>query len=95
MPLKRPAFSKCCRKKVALLDILKEGKSYAAVAQQYHMNKTTVRYIKKKEAKIRKTISISFSSSAQAISNVRDREIVNMESALSLWIMDCHEKIAT
>lgn len=105
MPPKRPASSKVSGKeskrqkkvmtlqeKVALLDMLKEMKSYAAVARQYHMNESTIRYIKKKEAEIRKTVSISFSSSAKTVSTVRDSAIVKMESALSLWITDCYKK---
>ena len=35
--------------KVKLLDMLREGKSYAAVARHYGVNESSVRYIKKKE----------------------------------------------
>ena len=35
--------------KVKLLDMLREGKSYAAVAHHYGINESSVRYIKKEE----------------------------------------------
>uniref|UniRef100_A0A8C5I5H0 HTH psq-type domain-containing protein n=1 Tax=Gouania willdenowi TaxID=441366 RepID=A0A8C5I5H0_GOUWI len=35
--------------KVRLLDMLKEGKSYAAVGHHYGINESSVRYIKKEE----------------------------------------------
>ena len=51
--------------KVTLLDMLKAGNSFASVARKYGLNESTVRYIKKEEAKIRKTASISFSKDAK------------------------------
>ncbi|XP_057707960.1 zinc finger protein 142 isoform X1 [Corythoichthys intestinalis] len=39
--------------KIQLLDLLREGKSYAEVARHYELNESTVRYIKKREMKIR------------------------------------------
>ncbi|XP_060768610.1 tigger transposable element-derived protein 1-like [Neoarius graeffei] len=72
--------------------MLKEGKSFAAVARYYGINESTVRYIKKKEQEIRKTVSISFQSSAKVVSTVRDKAIIRMESALALWISDCWKK---
>ncbi len=41
--------------KVKLLDMIKEGRNYAFVARQYGVNESTVLYIKKEEANIRKT----------------------------------------
>jgi transposase-like protein len=35
--------------KVKLLDMLREGKSYEAVARHYGINESSVRYIKKEE----------------------------------------------
>ena len=35
------------QEKVKLLDLVKEGKSYAAVGRHYGVNESTVRYIKK------------------------------------------------
>ena len=49
--------------KIKLLDLLKQGQSYAAVARQYGVNESTVRYIKKEEANIRKTYNLSFNLS--------------------------------
>ncbi|XP_064092986.1 tigger transposable element-derived protein 1-like isoform X2 [Macrobrachium nipponense] len=80
------------QEKVALLEMLKEGKSYAAVGRHYGINESTVRYIKKKEVGIRKAMSISFCSSAKRVSTVRSKGIVRMELALAMWITDCHKK---
>ena len=79
-------------KKVKLLDMLKGGSSYAAVARIYGMNESTVRYIKKDEAKIRKTASITFSKDTKRVVTHRNKRIVQMENALSVWISDCREK---
>ena len=57
--------------KVVLLDLLKTGKRYSEVAKQYGLNESSVRYIKKDEANIRKTAALS---------------LVRMESAVSVWI---------
>ena len=78
--------------KVTLLDMLKEGRSYAAVARHFGVNESTVRYIKKDEAKIRKTASITFSKSAKRVVTARNKAIVSMEGALSIWIADCRKK---
>ncbi|XP_054643003.1 uncharacterized protein phf11 isoform X2 [Dunckerocampus dactyliophorus] len=78
------------QEKVALLDMLTEGRSYAAVARHYGMNESTVRYIKKKEADIRNTVAVSsVCGSAKTVSTVRDKGIVMMESALAVWITEC------
>ncbi len=68
MPPKRPSSSPAsgkelkCQKmvmtlheKVELLDMLEEGKSYAAVGRHYGVNESTVRCIKKNEKAIRST----------------------------------------
>ncbi|XP_066977814.1 tigger transposable element-derived protein 1-like [Macrobrachium rosenbergii] len=78
--------------KVTLLDMLKEGRSYAALARHFGVNESTVRYIKKDEAKIRKTAAITFSKSAKQVVTARNKTIVRMEGALSIWIADCRQK---
>ena len=75
--------------KVKLLDMLKEGKSFAAVARHYGVNESTVRYIKKDEANIRKTAAITVSTEAERVATPRNERIVKMEAALALWITDC------
>ena len=77
--------------KETLLDMLKAGNSFASVARKYGLNESTVRYIKKEEAKIRKTASISFSKDAKRV-NMQNKTIVRMENALSVWIQDCRQK---
>ncbi|KAM9385675.1 tigger transposable element-derived protein 1-like [Pholidichthys leucotaenia] len=78
--------------KVKLLDMLKAGRSYASVARHYGLNESTVRYIKKDEVKIRKTASITFSKDTKRVVTPRNKRIVQMENALSVWISDCQEK---
>ena len=51
--------------KFELLDMLKAGRSLAAVGHHYGINESTVRYIKKDEKKIRQTASISFDNEAK------------------------------
>ena len=81
--------------KVKLLDMLKEGKSYAAVGRHYGINESSVRYIKKEENNIRTTAAISFNKDAKRVVTVRNKAIVRMESALALWINDCRKKSIT
>ena len=51
--------------KVELLDMLKEGKSYAATGRHYGINESSVRSIKKEENNIRTTVATSFSKDAK------------------------------
>ncbi|KAJ7303222.1 hypothetical protein JRQ81_012158 [Phrynocephalus forsythii] len=78
--------------KVKLLDLLQERKSYAAVARHYGMNESTIRYIKKEEANIRRTIAVNHNRNAKRTATARNKNIVRMESALALWIADCRKK---
>uniref|UniRef100_A0A3Q1BQ93 DDE-1 domain-containing protein n=1 Tax=Amphiprion ocellaris TaxID=80972 RepID=A0A3Q1BQ93_AMPOC len=78
--------------KVKLLDMLKEGRSYAAVGRHYGINESSVRSIKKEENNIRRTAAISFNKDAKRVVTVRNKTIVRMESALALWINDCRKK---
>uniref|UniRef100_A0A671Y3U3 DDE-1 domain-containing protein n=1 Tax=Sparus aurata TaxID=8175 RepID=A0A671Y3U3_SPAAU len=66
--------------KVGLLDMLKEGKSYAAVGRHYGINESSVRYKKKEENNIRTTAAISFNKDAKRVVTVRNKTIVRMES---------------
>ena len=52
--------------KVELLDMLKEGKSYAATGRHYGINESSVRSIKKEENNIRTTAAIIFNVTATA-----------------------------
>lgn len=78
--------------KVGLLDMLKEGRSYAAVRRHYGINESSVRYIKKQENYIRTTAAIRFYRDAKRVVTVRNKTIVRMESALALWISDSRKK---
>ena len=72
--------------KMVLLDLLKQGKRYSEVAKQFGLNESTVRYIKKDEANIRKTAAISFSNETKRVVKGQNKSLVRMESALSVWI---------
>ncbi|XP_066962141.1 tigger transposable element-derived protein 1-like [Macrobrachium rosenbergii] len=78
--------------KVKLLDMLKEGRKFAAVARDFGVNESTIRYIYKDEAKIRKTAAITFNKSAKRVVMARNKTIVRMEAALAVWIADCRKK---
>lgn len=78
--------------KVGLLDMLKEGRSYAAVRRHNGINESSVRYIKKQENYIRTTAAIRFYRDAKRVVTVRNKTIVRMESALALWISDSRKK---
>ncbi|XP_060638038.2 chromobox protein homolog 3 isoform X1 [Anolis sagrei] len=80
------------KEKVELLDMLNEGRSYAAVGRHYGINESTVRYIKKEEKNIRSTATVTFNKMAKRVITPRNKLIVKMESALALWINDCRKK---
>jgi len=80
------------KEKIELLDLLKEGKSYAEVGRRYGINESTIRYIKKEEINIRSTATITFSTTGKRVLTPRNKLIVKMEAALALWIQDCHKK---
>ena len=69
--------------KVKILDIAKEGKSYAAIARHYRVNESTICYIKKDEVNIRKTAAVAFYSTAKRVVSFRNKTIVHMEAALA------------
>lgn len=63
-------------KKVQLLDMLQEGKSYVAVRRYYVVNESTVYYIKKDKLAIRTTVAVKFSESAKKITIGRNKHSV-------------------
>ena len=77
---------------VELLDMLKEGKSYAATGRHYGINEFSVRSIEKEQNSIRTTAAISFNKDAKRVATVHNKTMVRMESALALWINDCRKK---
>ena len=78
--------------KVKLLNMLKEGRSYTAVERHYGVNESTVHYIKKDKASIRKTAAINSSAKAKYVVTPRSKRIVKTEVALTLWIANCRKK---
>lgn len=79
------------KEKVELLDMLKEGRSCAYVGRHYRINESTVRSIKKEEKNIRSTAAVTFNNTAKRVVTSRNRTIVKMESALSVWVNDCRK----
>ncbi|XP_077397631.1 heterogeneous nuclear ribonucleoprotein U-like protein 1 isoform X5 [Festucalex cinctus] len=90
--LKRHRKMLTIQEKIKLLDMLREGHSYATVACHYGLNESTIRYIKKQEKNIRYTASVSFNLSAKRTATSQNATILRMESALALWITDCRRK---
>ena len=72
--------------KVELHDMVKEGKSNAAVGRHYGVNESTVHHIKKNEKAIRSSVASSFC--VKMVNVVRNKAIVRMKPALAFWIQD-------
>jgi hypothetical protein len=79
-------------KKIELLDRLKSGESVASVSRIFKVNESTVRYIKKKEDDIRRSVKEGTSQSSKVTSVCRDYKIEKMEKALNIWIEDRTQK---
>ncbi|XP_070611616.1 zinc finger protein 277 isoform X2 [Erythrolamprus reginae] len=72
--------------------MLKEGRSYADVGRHYGINESSVRYIRKDEKKIRQTSLITFNKAAKRMVTPRNKRLMKMEAALSVWVQDCRKK---
>ncbi|XP_074184543.1 general transcription factor II-I isoform X5 [Rhinolophus sinicus] len=78
--------------KVKILDLIrKEKKSYAEVAKIYSKNESSIREIVKKEKEIRASFAVA-PQTAKVTATVRDKCLVKMEKALSLWVEDMTRK---
>ncbi|XP_023570238.1 general transcription factor II-I isoform X2 [Octodon degus] len=74
--------------KVKVLDLIrKEQKSYAEVAKLYGKNESSIREIVKKEKEIRTSFAVA-PQNAKVTATVRDKCLVKVEKALSLWVED-------
>lgn len=74
--------------KMKVLDLIrKEQKSYAEVAKIYGKNESSIREIVKKEKEIRASFAVA-PQNAKVAATVRDKCLVQMEKALSLWVED-------
>ncbi|XP_021110018.1 general transcription factor II-I isoform X8 [Heterocephalus glaber] len=74
--------------KVKVLDLIrKEQKSYAEVAKIYGKNESSIREIVKKEKEIRASFAVA-PQNAKVTATVRDKCLVKVEKALSLWAED-------
>ena len=77
-------------KEVELLDMAKEGTSYAAVWRHYGVNESTVRYIRKNEKAIRSSVASSFC--VKMVNDVRNKAIFRMKFASAFCIQDLWKK---
>ncbi|KAK8721952.1 hypothetical protein OTU49_017498, partial [Cherax quadricarinatus] len=79
--------------KVKLLDKCRTGNlSNSAIGKLFSVNESTVRSIKKNEAKIRAALASTAPPSAKQVSQVRNNAMSKMESALFVWISDQYRK---
>ncbi|XP_054870822.1 uncharacterized protein LOC118470476 isoform X2 [Amphiprion ocellaris] len=83
---------KMLTKKVELLNMLKEERSYATVGRHYGINESSVHYIKKDEKNVRMMAAMSFNKTAKRVITSCNKAVVRMESALALWISHCRKK---
>uniref|UniRef100_A0A3Q3D7L5 DDE-1 domain-containing protein n=1 Tax=Hippocampus comes TaxID=109280 RepID=A0A3Q3D7L5_HIPCM len=58
--------------KVKILNLLRDGKTFSAVARCYGLNESTIRSIKKEEANIRSTVAINGSQTLKRVVNTRN-----------------------
>ncbi|XP_070614807.1 tigger transposable element-derived protein 1-like [Erythrolamprus reginae] len=80
------------KQKIELLDMLKGDCSYVEVGRHYGINQSSVRYIRMDEKKIRQTAVITFNKEAKRMVTLRNKRLMKMEAALSMWVQDCHKK---
>ncbi|XP_070605089.1 tigger transposable element-derived protein 1-like [Erythrolamprus reginae] len=80
------------KEKIDILDMLKGGRSYADVGRQYGINESSVRTIRDDEKKIRQSSLMAFNKAAKRMVTPRNKRLMKMEAALSLWVQDCRKK---
>ncbi|XP_050730733.1 uncharacterized protein LOC127005682 [Eriocheir sinensis] len=90
-----PKHSKKVRRlleKVKLLDKCREGMSNGAVARLFNLTKSTVRYTKKHEARIRRSLAACTPPSANQVVQARSSTVSQLENAVYVWINDQNMK---
>ncbi|XP_070618149.1 tigger transposable element-derived protein 1-like [Erythrolamprus reginae] len=80
------------KEKIDILDMLKGERSYADVGRQYGINESSVRTIRDDEKKIRQSSLMAFNKAAKRMVTPRNKRLMKMEAALSLWVQDCRKK---
>lgn len=75
--------------KVELLDMVKEGKSYAVVGHHYRVNESTAHYIKRNEKAIRSSVASNFCGSADGECCTK---LGNHQDEICLCILDTRLK---
>ena len=80
------------KEKIAVLDKLRSGTSYAACGREFKVNESTIRSIKKSEKSIRDAVAACPPATAKVTQHVRDLSIIKMEKALNIWIEDLNRR---
>ncbi|XP_074155636.1 ATP-dependent (S)-NAD(P)H-hydrate dehydratase isoform X1 [Sminthopsis crassicaudata] len=80
------------KEKVELLDMLRSGKTAAAVCRCYCINESMVKQIKKNEKEIRAAIAAATPTNAKHLHKPRDPHLSQVESATFFWVQDCYKK---
>ena len=79
-------------KKMVVLNMAKEGKSYAIIARHFGLSNSAICRIVKAGNNIRKTAKITFNASAKMIISPCRKPLILMEAALVAWIVACSQK---
>ncbi|XP_058826784.1 tigger transposable element-derived protein 2-like [Topomyia yanbarensis] len=72
--------------KIKILDSLASGQTAAAVGRKFALNESTIRTVKRNEARIRNSVT------GQEAKDSRDIVMDKMEKALLIWIEDNAQK---
>lgn len=83
---KRKKAVMCLMKKIRVLFKLRSGMSCSAVGREFNINESRIRYIKKNEKEIRRSVREVAPESAKVTSIVREEAMEKMVKRLNLWI---------
>ena len=72
--------------------MMKEGKSLIVIARHFGVGKSIIYDIKKAGERIRTTADITFNMSAKGIISAQNKQLILMEAALIVWIVECSRK---
>jgi hypothetical protein len=80
------------QKKLAVLDLLRDGMSVSNVVHKYGLNESSIRAIKIREREICQAVALSAPVTAKVTSQVRYKTLVKTEKALNSWLEDMNHK---
>ncbi|CAM4393145.1 unnamed protein product, partial [Caretta caretta] len=79
-------------KKLAVLDLLRNGMSVSNMARKYDRNKSSIHAIKIREREIHQAVASGIPMTAKVTSQVHDKTLLKTEKALNLWLEDMNRK---